>query len=101
MHSFTNVLLLLLLLQAHLGPVMGLAVSSDSTLCASISTDRTAKVRPLPRPVPLLLPVAACGGVAAADCRQLTRLHVCGLSQHYRPQQMSNGCNVPCATPPA
>lgn len=30
--------------KAHLGPVMGLAVSSDSTLCASISTDRTAKV---------------------------------------------------------
>ena len=31
-------------LQAHLGPVTGLAVSPDGTLCASISTDRTAKV---------------------------------------------------------
>ncbi|EFN51411.1 hypothetical protein CHLNCDRAFT_28079, partial [Chlorella variabilis] len=30
--------------KAHLGPVTGLAVSSDGTLCASISTDRTAKV---------------------------------------------------------
>jgi peptidylprolyl isomerase domain and WD repeat-containing protein 1 len=30
--------------KAHLGPVTGLAVSGDGTLCASISTDRTAKV---------------------------------------------------------
>lgn len=34
-------------LQAHLGPVTGLAVSVDGTLCASISTDRTVKVREL------------------------------------------------------
>ena len=31
-------------LQAHLGPVVGLAVSRDGALCASISTDQTAKV---------------------------------------------------------
>lgn len=31
-------------LQAHLGPVTGLAVSVDGTLCASISTDSTVKV---------------------------------------------------------
>lgn len=30
--------------KAHLGPVMGLAVSSDGTLCASISTDNSVKV---------------------------------------------------------
>lgn len=30
--------------KAHLGPVTGLAVSSDGSLCASISTDRTVKV---------------------------------------------------------
>lgn len=85
MHSFTNVLLLLLLLlQAHLGPVMGLAVSSDSTLCASISTDRTAKVRPLPRPVPLLLPVDACGGVAAAFAGSLQgcKFVICSSTVH-------------------
>ena len=34
-----------LLLQAHVGPVTALAVSADGTMCASISTDRTAKVR--------------------------------------------------------
>jgi peptidylprolyl isomerase domain and WD repeat-containing protein 1 len=30
--------------KAHVGPVTGLAVSEDGALCASISTDRTAKV---------------------------------------------------------
>ena len=30
--------------KAHLGPVTGLAVSADGTLCASISTDRSVKV---------------------------------------------------------
>lgn len=29
-----------------MGPVIGLALSTDGTLCASISTDQTAKVRP-------------------------------------------------------
>ena len=43
--------LLHLQLQAHVGPVTALAVSADGTMCASISTDRTAKVR--------------CGGSAA------------------------------------
>ena len=31
--------------RAHLGPVTALAVSDDGALCASISTDKTAKVR--------------------------------------------------------
>ena len=30
--------------KAHLGPITALAVSSDNTLCASISTDRSVKV---------------------------------------------------------
>lgn len=31
--------------KAHLGPVTGLVVSADGSLCASISTDRSVKVR--------------------------------------------------------
>lgn len=56
------------LLQAHVGPVTGLAVSADGTLCASISTDKTVKVRRYGTVGPTLIRVLTKSAVGVLGC---------------------------------